>query len=200
MPYRNLDRRTQHQPDLSGDNGKIPRLQQPKTWQIVVRKDYANDCVEFKSKNNQQDEGCNLESTTIRFRPQRLPRGYSNCIVSTLYIPPAEVNSLCDQLTDSIDSISGKPLLYICGDFNKAKTSSVKTQLGLYQVNSEPTRKKAVLDLILSNAPKCYNIKNREPIRDSDHRTVTATPNRQKYRTLTNLTSIAPKSEFEGAE
>ena len=111
---------------------------------IVIRKGYANDCVEIKSNNNQQDGGSNLETTTIRFRPHRLPRGYVSCLVSSVYIPPSpnqseEISSLCDHLTDSIDSISGKPLLYICGDFNKSKTSSIKTQLGLYQVNSKPS-------------------------------------------------------------
>lgn len=162
---------------------------------IVVRKDYTRDIAEIKSSNNQQDGRCNLETTTIRFRPQRLPRGYSSCLVSSVYIPPsnnqsAEINSLCDHLTDSIDSNSGKPLLLICGDFNKAKASTIKTQLGLYQVNSEPTRKKAVLDLILSNAPKCYTIKNREPIGASDHQTVTATPNRQLYKAITKVKNV----------
>ena len=124
---------------------------------IAVRKSYASDCVEIKSKNNQQDGSNSLETTTIRFRPHRLSRGFSNCIISSIYIPPsnnqiAEINALCYHLTDVVDAGSGKPLIYVCGDFNKAKTSLIKTQLNLYQVNSIPTRKRAVLDLILPNA------------------------------------------------
>jgi hypothetical protein len=45
---------------------------------IVIRKGYSDDCAEG---NNQQDRGNNLETTTIRFRPHRLPRGYSSCLV-----------------------------------------------------------------------------------------------------------------------
>lgn len=60
---------------------------------IVIRKGYADDCVEIKSNNNQQDGGNNLETTTIRFRPHRLPRGYSSCLVSSIYIPPSSNQS-----------------------------------------------------------------------------------------------------------
>ena len=34
----------------------------------------------------------------------------------------------------------------------------------------------------MSNAPRCYSVKNREPIGASDHQTVTAEPNRKLYR------------------
>ena len=67
-------------------------------------------------------------------------------------------------------------------DGETAKKSSIKTQLGLDQVNSEPTRKRAVLDYILSKAPKCNIVKTRAPIGNSDHQT--AKPNRRLYRTL----------------
>ena len=111
---------------------------------IVVRRGYVDYFTQIKSKNNQQDGECELETTTIKFRPHRLPRGYSNCLVSSVYIPPAnnqnaEIISLHEHLTDSIDSSSGKPLLFICGDFNRAKVSFFKTQFGLHQINTEPT-------------------------------------------------------------
>ena len=40
---------------------------------------------------------------------------------------------------------------------------------------------------MLSNAPKCYNTKNAEPIASLVHQVVTLTPNRQQYRNITRV-------------
>ena len=159
---------------------------------VAVRKDYASNCIEIKSPNNQQDDPNALEVTSVRLRPNRLPRGYSTCLISAVYIPPSsnqtiEINALTNHLTDAVDLCPGKPLIYTCGDFNKANTSLIKSQLGIYQLNKKPTRKKAVLDLVLSNAPRCYTALNKKPIASSDHDVITVTPNRHLYRSVTRV-------------
>ena len=56
---------------------------------VAIRKDYADNCDEIKASYNQQDGVNSLEVTTVRLRPRRLPRGYSSCIVSSIYVPPS---------------------------------------------------------------------------------------------------------------
>jgi hypothetical protein len=162
---------------------------------IAVRKDFAGNCKIIKSSNTQQDGSNTLEITTILARPHRLPRGYSTCIATAVYIPPlpnqaTEMIALSQHLARFIDDCPGTPLIFVGGDFNKAKTSNINNQLGTYQINEAPTRKNAVLDLILSNAPKCYTATNHQPIGSSDHQIITTTPSNKTYKQLTKAKSM----------
>jgi hypothetical protein len=47
-----------------------------------------------------------------------------------------------------------------------------------------------VLDLILSNAPKCYTATNHQPIGSSDHQIITTTPSNKTYKQLTKAKSM----------
>ena len=136
---------------------------------VLVRKEYVHDCELINSSANQQDGTNTLETTTVRFRPKRLPRGYSKCLVTCVYIPPiynkqAEIDSLYNHLEGIYEADTSPPLTFVCGDFNKAKISSIKSMFDLYEINKKPTRKNNVLDLILSNAPKYYIDKTRDAI------------------------------------
>ena len=54
-------------------------------------------------------------------------------------------------------SIGIRPLIIIAGDFNGADTSYLCSTLKLHKLSGESTHKKGrSLDLILTNAPKCY--------------------------------------------
>ncbi len=139
-----------------------------------------------------------LELSIIRLYPDRLPRGYTICLVANVYIPEFIDNKqkqLIYQLKDLIQpvfskfSTNGKPLLFLMGDFNGANTNPLIKAFDLYQINSLPTNQKddKCIDIILTNAPKSYNTINLPPIGTSDHKTVLARPDFNKY------TSTKPK-------
>lgn len=156
---------------------------------VAIKKEFASTCEEIVATNTQQDGSNSLEVTTVRIQPRRILRGFNTCIVSSVYIPPSnnqtvEMSSLCDHLSEIIDSSRGTPLIYTCGDFNKAKTNTIKSHLGLSQLNKAPTRKNNVLDLVLTNAPRCYQVRNRLPIGNADHQVITITPDKRHYNMI----------------
>jgi hypothetical protein len=134
-----------------------------------------------------------LELQIIRAYPSRLPRGYTSCIIINVYLPEfveAKQKKLIYQLKNFIEptvsklNSNGKPLLFILGDFNGANVQPLLSAFSLYQINNKPTNKlhTKCLDILLSNAPKCYNCTNRPPFGKSDHDLVLAFPNLHKYK------------------
>ena len=58
------------------------------------------------------------------------------------------------QAIDTDKSIN-KQLLFVCGDFNGAKSKTLCNQLQVKQIDSAPTRKGNLLDPNFTNAPNC---------------------------------------------
>jgi hypothetical protein len=74
-----------------------------------------------------------------------------------------------------------KQLLYICGDFNGAKSSTLCRQLQVKQINIKATRGRNLLDPIFKNAPDCLKYTNHQVLA-SDHETVIAAPLANIYK------------------
>ena len=131
-----------------------------------------------------------LELSIARFRPCRLPREFTTVIVACVYIPEytndkARQANAVYRLLDAMGKViadNGKPLIYICGDFNGADTTTITSNLDLRQLNHEPTRGTKVLDIILSNAPNCYKVSTQPAIDRSDHKVVVASTVQEMYK------------------
>ena len=78
-------------------------------------------------------------------------------------------------------SNGSKPLIIIAGDFNGANVSTLCNANQLYKVNESATRGRNCLDLILTNAPKCYQSELWPPLGKSDHSVVVAIPPLHAY-------------------
>ena len=128
-----------------------------------------------------------LEVIYVSVRPKWLPRTISNIIIagvyypgsSSKYAPPQE--DLIHHLKEKVLYLYSKyadPLILLMGDFNDLVTKDIQKACKLKQVVKVPTRKKAILDLIMMN--KSNNM-YKEPItlpsiRDSDHLCVLLRP------------------------
>lgn len=160
---------------------------------ILINKQYA---TQIQHINTTKTANSNTEITIAKIRPKRLPRGYGSCYVVCAYITPTsatknnrkkfnevETNIIAQQVATALDEdkSTNKHLLFICGDFNGATSSSLCRQLQVEQINTAPTRKKKLLDPLFTNEPTIYNSYNKQ-IFKSDHRTVIAHPIRQRYK------------------
>ena len=135
-----------------------------------------------------------LEVTIIRAIPKRLPSGFNCCLIINIYIPEFtetkqrklifHLNEILIEPVITNHTKNGKPLLYIAGDFNNANNKYLYNTFNVYQVNSKPTNKNndKCLDILLTNAPKCYVTKNQPPFGNSDHELVIAIPPLHKYK------------------
>ena len=129
-----------------------------------------------------------VEVTMVQLHPRRLPRGYSCVIVVCFYIPEWARNRqdlAMKQLGQKIEPFAigcSKPLLIIAGDSNGTNTVSFENAFQLHQVNHLPTRKDNCLDIMLTNAPKCYLSENRPSIGKSDHAVVLNMPTAESYK------------------
>ena len=66
----------------------------------------------------------------------------------------------------------------------RTKTQLLTQAFDVYQINKLPTNinQNKCIDIILTNAPNCYNTFNLPPLSTSDHNVVIATPNHHKYK------------------
>ena len=137
----------------------------------------------------------------VKFRPKVLPRGYGSVLVVCAYISefgqsisptviresPRQRAAVC-QLSQQIEaaaenrSIDNKTLIYITGDFNGARTDSLRNNYQLHLVNKAPTRKQKLLDVVLTNAPNCYSPDTLPALKTSDHAIVKCTPPAAEYK------------------
>jgi hypothetical protein len=158
---------------------------------ILVNKRYVANCTQLHLKLGNDDDDINLEITAARFRPYKLPRGYPDVLVIGVYLAEFEK---CRQsrgiyrLKEAIENAlvsgnrSSRPLILVAGDFNGAIISPLLSSLQIYQVNKHATRGERCLDLILTNAPKCYVSETWPELGASDHKTVVALPPSSRYR------------------
>ena len=171
---------------------------------ILVKKDYATTVQHIKRPALTLDPTApHVELTIVKFKPKRLPSGYSTCIVVCAYIAEWDKSkqaAAIQELKTAIDATiasnitDNKPLIFVTGDLNGANTSSLKADHCLTQINKAATRKERLLDVILTNAPPdSYKCNNRSAVSTADHATVFATPNNHKA-TTTKPTKILTRT------
>jgi len=151
---------------------------------VVVKNSYAKHPIKIMppakgSQRYQYDEDeCSLETTFARIQPHHLPRSFSTCLVVSAYLPEwsaAGHRSATSKLMQDIDEVTtslkiySKPLVIIAGDLNGAPTTNLCSALDCHLVKSKATRASNMLDVIITNSPKCYNIQTIGPLGNSDH-------------------------------
>jgi hypothetical protein len=138
-----------------------------------------------------EKENGKVEITITKIKPKRLPREYSSIIAICVYVPEFSANKHTNaiyQLTQVIEQVAtnstqnNQPLLIIAGDFNGADVGPIKRAFNLHQINKKPTRANRTLDIIITNAPKCYESTNRIALGESDHDIVLAKPSPYLYK------------------
>ncbi|EDO32635.1 predicted protein [Nematostella vectensis] len=132
----------------------------------VVRKDrktidHGGVCAyirqEYCKYKHLNDLNCceDHETLWLYLRPNRLPRGFSCIIAAVIYHPPkADDTYLREDLFQSLALVEARYPncgLLVTGDFNRLNINVLLNHFRLKQIVKVPTRKKATLDLILTN-------------------------------------------------
>ena len=152
----------------------------------VLRRDRQSDhhggiCLYVKDTSYKKlDElSCCFEHEIlwVQLCPRRLPRGFSLLIVAMVHHPhwtTADNNTMREHLFQSLllaESRYPNCALILAGDFNRLDVTS-KTQLK--RMVKKPTRKDAILDLVLTHLHDFYEEPQHfPPFGLSDHQTVT---------------------------
>ena len=164
---------------------------------ILINKQYSIEVIQIDNDDEKKDTI--LETVCIRTKPNRMPGGYGSCVTFCTYIPPdteAKKNEAMANLIVFIDKVmnkigtNNKVLLTIMGDFNKTDTSLLKRKYDCHIVSKKATRKGNLLDLIITNAPKCYHNYNQKPIGNADHDIVIAVPFENKPKKVRKKNTI----------
>ena len=101
-----------------------------------------------------------IETLWVTIRPKWLPRSISNIVVAGVYYPGSTSDyapnkeDIILHITESVHNLYKRyanPLFVIMGDFNDLKVNVICSACSLNQVVKVPTRKEAILDLILTN-------------------------------------------------
>lgn len=113
--------------------------------------------------------------------PSCLPRGFSSLIDAVIYHPfwtKPENDLMRDHLLKSLSLAESKfpnCALIMAGDFDRLDIKSIQRHFRLKQIVKKPTRKNAILDLVLTNLHEFYDTpQSFPPFGLSDHNTVTA--------------------------
>ena len=119
-----------------------------------------------------------FEVLWINLNLPRLPRGYNNSVIGTVYHPPsadnlAMLNYLMNCLS-TLESLFSNCAFIILGDFDRLNISQVKSNYGLRQLVNFPTRGRNTLDLVLTNLYEYYD--QPTPFSLSDHMSVELKP------------------------
>ncbi len=125
-----------------------------------------------------------FEVLWFNLRCNRLPRGYSNLVIGTVYHPPcADNNSMLEYLSQCLSSIESwfpNCGILILGDFNKLNITRLQSSYNLKQIVKFPTRGNNTLDLILTNMKDFYDSPiSLPPFGLSDHVSIEAKPRRR---------------------
>ena len=163
---------------------------------VLIKKSFSKRCVPIELEPIPKPEWVNhtdmpkIELKMVKAYPNRLPRGYSYALVICVYIAEfttskqkAAMWALNSQLENALTKTSNgsEPLIIIAGDFNGSNVSTLCNANQLYRVNESATRGRNCLDLILTNAPKCYQSEIWPPLGKSDHSVVVAIPTLHAY-------------------
>ncbi|XP_072048561.1 uncharacterized protein [Amphiura filiformis] len=122
-----------------------------------------------------------LECIWLWVRPQRLPRSVAGMAVCAVYIPPdSEHQQTLIKHVMSLDKLKTKHAdlgIVVMGDFNRTDISYLCRAHSLNQVVTVPTRKNAILDLVITNLKNQYDIPNVcSPLGKGDHNTIYWSP------------------------
>lgn len=119
----------------------------------------------------------------MQLQPNRLPRGFSSLIVAVVYHPHwtgKENDSMGDRLFQSLTAAESRypsGALIVDFDFNRLDVKSIKKHFRLKQIVKKPTRRNAILDLVLITLHIYYDAPlSFPPFGLSDHNIVTAEP------------------------
>ena len=131
----------------------------------------------------------------VQLRPTRVPRGYSCLVMAIVYHPDtsaANNDNIRDHLFSSLtlaESMYPNCAFIVCGDFNRLNVQSIMNLFRLKQIVKVPTRKNAILDLILTSLQAHYKKPQASPpFSLSDHNTVLSSRKaREKYKKTTKL-------------
>ena len=145
-----------------------------KDWKVI---DHGGVCAYIQEGNCRykqlKDLNCceDHESLWLYLRPNRLLRGFSCIIVDVIYHPPkADGPVFRDHLFQSL------ALKEVCYPFNRLNIDGLLNHFRLKQIMKVMTRKKATLDLILTNMHEYYSPPQAyPPFRLSDHTVAVAT-------------------------
>jgi hypothetical protein len=139
-----------------------------------------------------------VEIKLVKVKAHQLPRGFSSVLVVCVYLPifgrnttqqSAAVWRIVNIVEQSVkcSSIGNRPLIFIGGDFNGADHSPICRALKVHKLNAGSTHTKGgELDILLTNAPRCYSIDTASPLVSykgvlSDHKTIIALPTEANY-------------------
>ena len=155
----------------------------------VLQKDRSNEshggiCLYLKDANYKRldDLSCcnDHEVLWVKLRPKRLPRGFSSLIAGVVYHSHWTAtynNCIRDHLFQSLllaESRFRNCALIVAGDFNRLDVKSIQRHFRLKQIVKKPTRKNAILDLVLTHMHGFYaDPQHFPPFELSDHHTAT---------------------------
>ena len=129
-----------------------------------------------------------VESIWISLRPHKLPREITSIILRVIYHSTSNKEPenvvLRDHVQNNLDSSLFKEpnaLVLLTGDFNPSSTGFKMKYIThvnhLKQLISFKTRDSAVLDWLLTNRPKLFEVSRLPKVGSSDHDTILAKPN-----------------------
>ena len=129
-----------------------------------------------------------VESIWISLKPHKLPRDITSIILGVIYHSTSNKEPenvvLRDHVQNNLDSLlfeEPNALVLLTGDFNPTSTGfkmKYITQMNhLKQLISFKTRDSAILDWLLTNRPKLFEVSRLPKIGSSDHYTILAKPN-----------------------
>ena len=117
----------------------------------------------------------------INMCPTRLPRGFTNLIVGTVYHPPSAKNAaMLNYLSNCLSVMESRfPNcgFIILGDFNKLNTSRLRTGYDLKQLVNFPTCGNNTPDIVLTNLNAFFDQPTKcAPFGLSDHMSIEVRP------------------------
>ena len=120
---------------------------------VLIRDCIPANLIDIKVPNH-------IEAIWITIRPKWLPRSISNIVIGGIYYPGSSSDYAPKQedlelhISETVHSLFKRyssPLFMIMGDFNDFPVDSICKSCSLNQVVKVPTRKNAILDLIITN-------------------------------------------------
>ena len=158
---------------------------------------FIKSTIPFKILRDLED--INFETMWIYLRPHKLYRGFSCLIACVVYKPPSsDNNAFIEHLCTTLDLALNKypnAGIFLLGDFNRCPVSSLLRHFTLRQIVKNPTRKDAILDLILTNMSNICDVpKVIAPIGLSDHNSVLCVLEKCKSMNKCKKIQIRPRN------
>ena len=140
---------------------------------------FITDSIKFSVLEDLSDQ--TLEVLWLKLCPKRLPRGFSELIIGTVYHPPkADNKTMLEYLMQSLSSIEAKfPNCgtIVLGDFDQRDTSRLRSWFDLKNTVPFPTRGPNYLDKVSTNLNRHYCVPTKlPPFGLSDHDSVEVRP------------------------